>query len=130
VTLTLWFIYLLFLHFIADFICQTDKMALGKSKSFTILFDHVFTYSFVMLFGVYFALWVVLNNEKLDWWYCTSFFTITFITHYFTDALTSRANAYLYDKSRHWFFVMIGFDQFIHTTTLLLTFQLLFGKYI
>lgn len=126
-TLTLWFIYLLFLHFVADFLCQNDRMALGKSKDIKILFEHVSLYSAVVSFGLVVPWFLYLSNHLFQ---TTGFFFVTVITHFITDFFTSRANAYLYDKNRHWFFVMIGFDQFIHGATLLLTFQYFFGNII
>lgn len=118
---------LLVAHFIGDFPLQTDQMALGKSKNRQDLTDHVFVYSLCFLFwGLPFA-------------------CVTFLTHWITDYFTSRATSKLWffrptgvffnaggDRSemwipkggsRHWFFVMIGFDQLIHFTTLALTYH-------
>jgi len=38
---------ILFLHWFADFVLQTDKMAQGKSKNWTDLISHTLTYFFV-----------------------------------------------------------------------------------
>lgn len=40
--------------------------------------------------------------------------------HCGVDYVTSRVNAWLYPRSRHWFFVGIGFDQALHMTLLFL----------
>ena len=103
-TLTWSFIALVWLHFLGDFILQTDEMAINKSKSIKWLSIHCFIYGTVFLpfFGWQFA-------------------AATFLFHWITDFWTSRATSYLYEKNRHWFFVMIGFDQAIHFTTLFLT---------
>ncbi len=52
--MSIWLITLLvWTHFIADSVLQTDKMALNKSKSNYCLFIHVAVYSMVMsVFGV------------------------------------------------------------------------------
>ena len=123
---------LLAIHFVADFLLQSDWMALNKSKSWKALCTHGLVYS------VCFS------------WLGVAFFIVTFLTHTFTDMLTSRITsrlwfvdlrtrgdsskklkwpyfAYINPKKRHWFFVMIGFDQLIHFTTLGLTYKYLFG---
>lgn len=96
------FLCLVWLHFISDFILQTDKMALNKSKSNIWLLTHAVTYSLPMLFfaGPIFA---VINGAA----------------HFVVDWCTSRVNSRLWKSDkRHLFFTMIGFDQAIHLTTL------------
>lgn len=103
------FIALVWTHFVADFLLQTDKMALNKSKSNKWLGFHCLVYSipFLFAFGIHFGI-------------------ITFLTHFATDYVTSRGTAYLWKKEeRHWFFCLIGFDQAVHLTTLILTFHFL-----
>jgi len=101
---------LIWLHFIGDFILQTDKMAKNKSTSELWLLFHVAVYTIpFFLFGWYFA---VANG----------------VLHYITDYFSSKATAYLWEKKKtHWFFVVIGFDQAIHISTLLITYHLLIG---
>ena len=56
---------------------------------------------------------------------CLSF-AVIFITHWLTDYFTSRLTSKLYKEERyHDFFVMIGFDQVLHYTQLLLIFNYL-----
>lgn len=99
---------LLFTHFVADFLLQSDWMAINKSTSWRALTVHVLLYSVCFL------------------WLGPMFTLITFLTHFATDAITSRATAYLYKKNeRHWFFVVIGLDQLIHQFTLLYTWEIL-----
>lgn len=103
-------IYVLFLHWVADFVLQTDWMALNKSKCNKALTAHLAVYSLAMSVGLCYwglsGLWVVLINGVLHW---------------ITDYVTSRINAKLWAaEQRGWFFVMIGFDQFIHAATLIL----------
>lgn len=93
------------LHFIADFLLQTDKMAVNKSKSFSWLTVHVAVYSGVLC--AFCGPWYALVNG---------------VAHYLTDAVTSRVTSYLWKRSeRHWFFVVIGLDQALHLTVLVLT---------
>lgn len=121
---------LLIVHFVADFLFQTDKMALNKSKSNEWLTKHALVYA------TPFALWGF------------TFAVVTFLTHWATDYITSRCTSKLFffrndaldgcdpplqtewrlvPWKRHWFFVVIGLDQLIHFTTLALTYRLLIG---
>lgn len=100
-------ILIVWVHFIADFLCQTDKMALNKSTSNKWLLAHTSVYS----------IWFLILGWK--------FALITFLTHTITDYITSRGTSYLWKKEkRHEFFCLIGLDQAIHITTLILTFLL------
>ena len=135
----LFIIYLGVAHWFADFICQTDWMAVNKSKRWDALILHVTIYSLVM---------AVLT---LSGW----FGMVTFVCHLATDAATSRMGravfpwtpvparllafpsspVYLDDeggeswlwgfwwpRSRHWFFTVIGADQWLlHWPQLVLT---------
>jgi hypothetical protein len=95
------FLIAIWLHFFADFICQTDQMALNKSKDNGWLGIHCLVYALPFLyFGPIFAI-------------------IACGTHFVIDWCTSRANAKLWaNDKRHWFFTMIGFDQALHLSVL------------
>jgi hypothetical protein len=110
-------ILILFAHWVADFIGQTHWMATNKSKNWTALTSHVAVYTSIMTLFMAFALpgpaWV-------------AFIGITFFTHFITDAITSRITSWLWAKGDiHNFFVVVGFDQLIHYTTLIGTVLLL-----
>jgi hypothetical protein len=102
---------LAWIHFVSDFLLQTDKMAINKSKDMWWLSIHCLVYSTPFLvFGWRFAV-------------------VTFWLHIFTDFFTSRGTAYLWKREmRHWFFSLIGFDQAIHLSTLILTYHFLLAK--
>jgi hypothetical protein len=96
---------LIWIHFVADFMFQTDKIAIAKSSSNRALALHVAIYTLPFF---YFGVWFALLNAAL---------------HFATDWCTSRATTYLWKKGdRHNFFVVIGLDQAIHMTCLLTTF--------
>lgn len=105
---------ILIAHFISDFVWQSDRMAVGKSKSFKILSEHVAAYT---LGFSPFAFML------LEWQKALLFLSVNAILHFITDAITSRATSCLWQREqRHWFFVTIGLDQLIHYFCLLLTF--------
>ncbi len=112
-------IWMLFVHWIADFVLQDDETAINKSKSQLVLFNHSFVYFGVLAIlgiGVY-CLFVPLYI-----WKPSVLFFLNFPAHFITDAITSRINAKLWAAGkRHWFFVMIGLDQFLHYAVLFLT---------
>lgn len=125
---TLTILSILFVHWFADFVCQTDKMAQGKSKNWFDLLSHTGLYSVV--WGVPAYILIGLNCENLSagplsllvLYFCS----ITFVAHTITDYFTSRLNSKLWnDKKVHYFFVSIGFDQWLHYVQLFLTFKLL-----
>lgn len=95
-------IFVVWLHFVGDFIFQSDNMALKKSESFIWLLAHCLTYGIpLLLVGWRFA----LGNAVL---------------HLFVDFFTSKINKRLFAAGkRHWFFVCIGADQAIHMTCLM-----------
>lgn len=117
---------LLVAHFVADFPLQSDWMALNKSKNNVALWVHALVYSLCFV----------------PWGFI--FMLVTFVAHFCTDYITSRCTSKLWffkpwemdalgkpitwtfaGGSRHWFFVMIGFDQLLHYTQLATTFNLL-----
>lgn len=115
------------IHWVADFVLQTDWQAKNKSKNFGALLEHTLVYYFVWLitgltlnyFG--FLEFINFNTDKV-----VIFSTITFIFHTLTDYFTSRLNSKLWGKGDvHNFFVSIGFDQVLHYVQLFGTLALL-----
>lgn len=116
-------LWLTVVHFIADFVLQSDWMAQNKSKDNRALGLHVTAYTsalaigsiplvFILGYGSHpaigpvTAIWVIANGGA----------------HFVTDFITSRINSRLWAaKEVHWFFVGIGADQVIHYLTLGLT---------
>lgn len=113
---------IIIIHWIADFIFQTDKMAKEKSKNWKDLLYHTSTYSLIWLFaGVFYTL-----TSNLPTHLAVLFALITFICHTPTDYFTSRLNSKLWAEGKtHWFFVSIGFDQILHYAQLFGTYYLL-----
>jgi len=113
----LWFfVALLAVHWVADFVLQTHWQASNKSKRLDALARHVGVYTFVLactsvfLFGAAGGPFAAVNG----------------ILHFATDFGTSRWSSRLYAKQDwHNFFVVIGLDQLIHQTTLAATMWLM-----
>lgn len=99
---------ILTLHLLGDFVLQSQKMALNKSKSSKWLGAHVGVYTLCLLpLGPAYA---AVNGAL----------------HFATDFVTSRITSWLYRENRiHEFFLIIGCDQYIHVVTLLATFWIL-----
>jgi hypothetical protein len=109
--------YILVIHWVCDFILQTDYMAINKSKSWKALLLHTCTYSIFMGCGM----GVFLHSKEM-----VLFTGITLLAHTVTDAITSRISAMFWKQEKRWlFFVTIGADQILHYIQLILTYVLL-----
>jgi hypothetical protein len=115
------------MHWIADFVFQDEKWALGKSKNWHDLLSHTFSYSIIWLAVGYilFLLGIISINFPL-------FVLITFISHTITDYFTSRIvskkfanNHYGSPIPNFGAFSIIGFDQVLHYIQLFLTYYYL-----
>ena len=103
------YLILVWMHFIADFILLSDKVAINKSKSFLYLAGHAVIYG--LIFILISPLYAVVNSAL----------------HFMVDGVTSRLTSYLHSKGeRHWFFVVVGLDQAVHITCLFLTYGWIF----
>lgn len=99
-------ILVLIIHWVADFIFQSDWMATNKSKSNKALLAHIGTYTLIMSIAFINPLFGIVNGA----------------IHGVIDYVTSRITSKLYSKGDiHNFFVVIGFDQLLHTITLIIT---------
>lgn len=111
-------IYILFFHFFADFVFQTDYWARTKNKNLGSLIAHVGTYSIIVSAS--------MSLIGLDLTLVLLFCAITFIAHSITDFFSSKlTNVAFSNKNYHWGFVVVGADQFLHYVQLLFTFYYL-----
>lgn len=104
-------IILLMLHYIADFILQSNTMATRKSTSNKWLGIHVGVYSSV--FVLVSPLYAIING----------------VIHFMVDYVSSRVASH-FRKREEWhnFFMIIGLDQLIHIVTLIMTYEMLFVR--
>jgi membrane-bound metal-dependent hydrolase YbcI (DUF457 family) len=109
---------LLVAHFIGDYVLQSDKMALGKSKGFKPLVFHIFVYSIALFF---FAIGLAAS-----WKAALSYVIFNGLCHMVIDFVTSRAASYEWaNENRHNFFVILGLDQLAHQLCLIFTIPML-----
>jgi len=128
-------LYLLAMHWLADFVCQTNWQATNKCHDNDALSLHVLTYVSVFI-GCGFILhawyWIVMDYNTLFGyapWHWIGFCVVNGAIHWVVDYFTSRLNSSLWKQGQiHDFFVSVGFDQFIHATCLFLTYYWFFLK--
>jgi hypothetical protein len=127
---------IIIIHWIADFVFQDEKWALGKSKNWKDLLSHTLTYTFAFYcLGFAIPYWLngrthiglPTNNIQL-----LLFFPITLICHTITDYFTSRIVSKKFAKQEYGStipnfgaFTIIGIDQVLHYIQLFTTYYLL-----
>lgn len=147
----LWqFLALLAVHWLGDFVLQTHWQASNKSKRMDALLRHVSIYTVVLFGGT-----VLIFGPQFDL-LVVKFAGLNGILHFGTDYFTSRWSSRLFKRAMedsqsslewgmihgdgfveemfdcnpakrwHNFFVVIGFDQLIHQTTLAVTMWVIF----
>lgn len=105
------------MHWVADFVLQTDWQAKNKSKNNFALLFHVLTYTICIFVCSIFFLTNELTLQNIKIWELWAL--ANGVIHFGVDYVTSRINTYLWNKGRvHDFFVMVGFDQVIHYSCL------------
>ena len=113
------FVYILLIHYLGDFVLQTDWQAKNKSSSNFALNRHVLTYSLTWFAASY----IYFGNIGI----AGMFWLITYICHFATDYITSRAVKKQFEKEdHHTGFMIIGFNQVLHLLQLWFTFKIMF----
>ena len=112
---------MLFVHWVADFVCQSDKMAKGKSSSIGELSKHLISYAVVFTVGTFLTALVLGVWGHGKWFFkdgFPAFWVFVFInvgSHFFIDFVTSRAAKLEFERGNTGTaFKIIGFDQFLH----------------
>lgn len=121
-------IFIIVLHWVADFIFQAESWALSKSKYSKSLIKHTLMYSLMWVFPV-----LYMTNDLPN---TIIFVVITYIAHTVTDYFTSKIVSNYFEKEKlgspipNWgAFSMIGLDQVLHYVQLFLTWKFLFGDF-
>lgn len=115
------------LHFIADFLLQSNDMAIRKSQDPLVLLKHVgihmgvFFVGGLVFFGFIGAFLVALANAAfhavIDWNVWRAFKRWVQKKH---PGMTTQEQVMMDDNARHWFFVTIGFDQLLHGLSIII----------
>lgn len=120
---------LLSLHFVADFMFQSEEMAINKSKNNLQLTDHVLVYTGIWVIPMLIHCKFIGVSYPLTF----AFLGITFVCHWITDYLTSRVVAQKFKNQEYYTplpnlgaFTIIGFDQILHYLQIFITYSILF----
>lgn len=131
-------------HFVADFLLQSREMGKNKSSNFSVLLDHLLIQFFVLFIGLLFcvnfqdaypiALLNMVIHGLIDWHIWRGY---KVGAHY---RMKRGIDKHLYETIEmkegpevvwkyyddHWFYTTIGFDQLLHSLTLVM----LWGLYL
>jgi hypothetical protein len=120
------------IHYFADFIMQDEKWATNKSKSNLALLSHVTTYSLIWLVMSFVLFAHVVPGKSNYVLPALVFASVTFVTHFCTDWITSRITSKMFAEGKYgsslpnWgAFSVIGLDQVLHYAQLFLTFDII-----
>lgn len=115
-------------HFLGDFVFQSNWMAQNKSKNPEALMLHVLAYLAALAVGMLVCvIFFTTMTPEEAFFYFIGFLIVNGLLHFLIDDTTSRVTATLYEaKDIHNFFVVVGFDQFLHQLCLFTTSYLFF----
>lgn len=121
-------IVLLASHWLVDFVFQSDKTAINKSKSFKYLFGHCAAYGILMtgMAGSVFCRLIAYRIDNAAFYFVIllAIAVILSLTHIIIDGITSKmTSAFWAENNCHAFFITIGMDQMFH-------YIVLFGLYV
>lgn len=132
--------YCFVLHFLADFILQSREMGKKKSSEFSWLARHIFTQIYVFTLGLLpfvgpgfaltFALLNGLMHAIIDWNIWKAYKVLVYYRiqknqdhELLAEDPYDKANPWKYWED-HWFYATIGFDQLLHSLTIIVLFCL------
>lgn len=124
---------IIIIHFIADFIMQDERWAVGKSKNRGALLSHTFIYSILWYIPILLLLKYNYNlNHELIYIRSLKFVIITFVCHTITDYFTSKIVSKKFAEGKYGSaipnfgaFTIIGLDQCLHMIQLFTTYYFL-----
>ena len=126
-------VWLMFWHWVSDFLLQPREMVDTKSSSLTMLGGHGIIYLLGTLLGaVALCAWYpALRNDINSGGILCGFATVNAVAHLVIDFFTSKVNKQFYSEDKMWqMFTTIGFDQFLHISILIITAFWLLARFI
>ena len=100
-------IWIVVVHFVADYLLQTEWMGVNKSSSLTALGSHIAIYTVVLMLAID-PVWGLFNG----------------IVHGVIDYGSSRWSKRLWvNKEYSSFFTVLGFDQLLHLMILFVSYK-------
>lgn len=119
-------LYPIIAHWVSDFVFQTEYEGNNKSKRFSALLSHTFTYATVMFLFIEILFFTGLLGIH-SYWTLITFWVLMFGTHTIIDYYTSRWTSSLYANNKiRKFFKVIGLDQVLHYITIYISLMLIF----
>lgn len=119
---------ILFVHWVGDFVLQTHWMATNKSKNMDALLSHVSVYYVTLVLGTGLVFYHLYGADANLWGMLAMWWLINGAAHMAVDFVTSRITSRLWQSgSYHYFFVAVGFDQFLHYACLFMTLSWMLG---
>lgn len=104
-------IFVLFLHFLADFALQTHWQASNKSTNEPALLKHVSVYTIFVTLGIFLVYGLPSTHAVI----ILLFPVLVFVLHFVTDLISSKEVSRLFKEDNyHDGFVVIGMDQLAH----------------
>ena len=104
---------LYFAHFVGDFVLQSDWQSRNKWHSWPALSSHVAIYTLVI------GAWAFLVVAGKQMEHPFTWVAVNGFAHLAVDSVTAQWTHHYYGtKEWHKFFIVVGFDQWIHYATL------------
>jgi hypothetical protein len=112
---------LLFMHSVADFVLQGERLSKLKATKIVSLFLHV---------GVYTALFIIVSPLVLGLTFMQGlvFSLVNGGAHLLVDLTTSKLKLRFWDKNESRYFAVISFDHFAHVAILIATYLFMFPE--
>ena len=112
-------VFMLFTHWIADFVIQGDEIVEGTAGVQYIV-EHCTKYAVVFPAGAW-LVWFALMNTSFESWFWFSL--INAVTHALIDCLAIPvASGYFRIGNRKWGSMSLALDQFLHSTVIVTSF--------
>lgn len=113
------------LHWLGDFVFQSDELSITKHKNFTQLIKHSIIYTLPFLYaGIFIYATNMFNIKLFD---LSLFLFLTFLLHLIIDYFVSKSGYNQFEKTKpNTFLGVLIIDQIMHFGLLVLCYILIF----